>query len=184
MSGVLVFRSSSRSMASTPSTRKASSSSPSSARRRRRRASPHPPVSGGAFSSPCGTAGPASSGLGRYSGKYALSGLLFCGECGTAYRRVVWTQHGEKRTVWRCCSRLDYGKKYCEHSPTLDETPLQQAILNAVNASMSDHGTLSARLDEHRPCRNAAQRSGPADRLSAGDERKGKIPLLAVRSLS
>lgn len=63
-----------------------------------------------------------------------------------AYRRVVWTQHGEKRTVWRCCSRLDYGKKYCEHSPTLDEAPLQQAILNAVNASMSDHGTLSARL--------------------------------------
>ena len=88
----------------------------------------------------------APSGLGRYSGKYALSGLLFCGECGTAYRRVVWTQHGEKRTVWRCCSRLDYGKKYCEHSPTLDEAPLQQAILNAVNASMSDHGTLSARL--------------------------------------
>ena len=88
----------------------------------------------------------APSGLGRYSGKYALSGLLFCGECGTAYRRVVWTQHGEKRTVWRCCSRLDYGKKYCEHSLTLDEAPLQQAILNAVNASMSDHGTLSARL--------------------------------------
>lgn len=88
----------------------------------------------------------APSGLGRYSGKYALSGLLFCGECGTAYRRVVWTQHGEKRTVWRCCSRLDYGKKYCEHSPTLDEAPLQQAILNAVNASMSDHGMLSARL--------------------------------------
>lgn len=59
---------------------------------------------------------------------------------------MVWTQHGEKRTVWRCCSRLDYGKKYCEHSPTLDEAPLQQAILNAVNASMSDHGMLSARL--------------------------------------
>lgn len=25
-------------------------------------------------------------------------------------------------------------KEYCEHSPTLDEAPLQQAILNAVNA--------------------------------------------------
>ena len=62
------------------------------------------------------------------------------------YRRVVWTQHDEKRAVWRCCSRLDYGKKCCEHSPALDEAPLQQAILDAVNASMSDHGTLSARL--------------------------------------
>ena len=37
----------------------------------------------------------APTGRGKFSGKYALSGLLFCAECGTAYRRVVWTQHGE-----------------------------------------------------------------------------------------
>ena len=42
-----------------------------------------------------GTKKSAPTGMSRYSGKYALSGLLFCGECGTAYRRVVWTQHGE-----------------------------------------------------------------------------------------
>ena len=46
-----------------------------------------------------GTKKSAPTGMSRYSGKYALSGLLFCGECGTAYRRVVWTQHGEKRAV-------------------------------------------------------------------------------------
>ena len=73
----------------------------------------------------------APTGLGRYSGKYALSGLLFCGECGTAYRRCVWTQKGEKRPVWRCVSRLDYGKKYCKHSPTLDEGALQRTVLAA-----------------------------------------------------
>ena len=88
------------------------------------------------------------TGTGKYSGKYALSGLLFCGECGTAYRRVVWTQHGEKRAVWRCTSRLDYGKKYCKDSPTLDEEPLQQAVLAAINASMSDHGALTAQLTD------------------------------------
>ena len=88
------------------------------------------------------------TGTGKYSGKYALSGLLFCGECGTAYRRVVWTQHGEKRAVWRCISRLDYGKKYCKDSPTLDEKPLQQAVLAAINASMSGHGTLTAQLTD------------------------------------
>ena len=88
------------------------------------------------------------TGTGKYSGKYALSGLLFCGECGTAYRRVVWTQHGEKRAVWRCPSRLDYGKKYCKDSPTLDEEPLQQAVLAAINASMSDHGALTAQLTD------------------------------------
>lgn len=90
----------------------------------------------------------APTGTGKYSGKYALSGLLFCGECGTAYRRVVWTQHGEKRAVWRCTSRLDYGKKYCKDSPTLDEEPLQQAVLAAINASMSDHGILTAQLTD------------------------------------
>lgn len=88
------------------------------------------------------------TGTGKYSGKYALSGLLFCGECGTAYRRVVWTQHGEKRAVWRCTSRLDYGKKYCKDSPTLDEEPLQQAVLAAINASMSDHIVLKAQLTD------------------------------------
>ena len=89
----------------------------------------------------------APTGLGKYSGKYALSGLLFCGECGTAYRRCVWTQKGEKRPVWRCSSRLDYGKKYCRHSPTLDERALQRAVLAAVNGAMEDRSELARRLE-------------------------------------
>ena len=93
-----------------------------------------------------GTKKSAPTGMSRYSGKYALSGLLFCGECGTAYRRVVWTQHGEKRAVWRCSSRLDYGKKYCKESSTLDEAPLQQAVLAAINASMSGRKVLADQL--------------------------------------
>ena len=86
------------------------------------------------------------TGRGKYSGKHVLSNLLFCGECGTAYRRCVWTQRGIKRPVWRCVSRLDYGKKFCTQSPTLDEGPLQQAILAAVNAAMLDHDTLARQL--------------------------------------
>ena len=88
----------------------------------------------------------ASTGLAAYTSRYALSDRLFCGECGTAYRRVVWTQHGEKRAVWRCSSRLDYGKKYCKESPTLDEAPLQQAVLAAINASMSGRKVLADQL--------------------------------------
>ena len=79
----------------------------------------------------------APTGLGKYSAKHALTGILVCGECGTLYRRVVWTQKEQKRPVWRCVSRLDYGKRYCKHSPTLDEEPLHQAILAAVNTVMS-----------------------------------------------
>ena len=106
------------------------------------------------------------TGAGKYSGKYALSGLLFCGECGTAYRRVVWTQHGEKRAVWRCTSRLDYGKKYCKDSPTLDEEPLQQAVLVAINASMSDHGVLTAQLKDAMEQERAPI---PGESMSLGD---------------
>ena len=80
----------------------------------------------------------AVTGRSCYSSKYALSERLICGECGTLYRRCVWMQNGERRAVWRCVSRLDYGKKYCHNSPTLDEAPLQQAILAALNASMTD----------------------------------------------
>ena len=86
------------------------------------------------------------TGRGKYSGKHVLSNLLFCGECGTAYRRCVWTQRGMKRPVWRCVSRLDYGKKFCTQSPTLDEEPLQQAILAAVNTVMLDRDTLARQL--------------------------------------
>lgn len=69
---------------------------------------------------------------GKYCGKYALTELLVCGECGTPYRRCTWTSCGKKRIVWRCINRLDYGKKYCHHSPTMEEAPLQEAIMNAI----------------------------------------------------
>ena len=79
----------------------------------------------------------APTGKTSYASKYALSERLVCGECGTLYRRCVWTQKGQKRAVWRCVSRLDYGKKYCHESPTMDEASLQDAIMAAVNSVMS-----------------------------------------------
>ena len=71
--------------------------------------------------------------LGKYSGKYALTELLVCGECGSPYKRVTWARNGKKRIVWRCVSRLEFGTKYCQHSPTLDEGRLHSAILAAMN---------------------------------------------------
>ena len=69
---------------------------------------------------------------GKYSSKYALTELLVCGECGTPYRRCTWTIRGQKKIVWRCINRLDYGKKYCHNSPSVEESILQNAIMNAV----------------------------------------------------
>ena len=70
--------------------------------------------------------------LGRYSGKYALTELLYCGECGTPYRRCTWSRNGKKKIVWRCVSRLDYGKKYCKNSPSVEESRLHNAITAAI----------------------------------------------------
>jgi len=68
----------------------------------------------------------------KYCSKYALTELLICGECGTACRRCRWTSHNRNRTVWRCINRLEHGPKYCK-SPTIDEAPLHNAIVRAIN---------------------------------------------------
>lgn len=71
--------------------------------------------------------------LGKYSGKYVLTELLVCGECGSPYKRVTWARNGKKRIVWRCVSRLEFGTQYCHNSPTLDESKLHSAILASMN---------------------------------------------------
>ena len=87
--------------------------------------------------------------LGKYSGKYALSELLFCGECGTPYRRVTWTNRGKKKIVWRCISRLDFGTKYCKSSPSLEETALQNAIAEAITKKAQSEGADVSRIRSH-----------------------------------
>lgn len=73
------------------------------------------------------------TGQGKYSAKYALSELLICGACGEHYRRVTWTAKGFKEIKWRCVSRIQYGKKKCHSSPTVDEQALHRAIVSAIN---------------------------------------------------
>ena len=90
----------------------------------------------------------APTGRSCYSAKYALTERLVCGECGTLYRRCAWTKRGKKRIVWRCASRVDYGTRYCKESPTLDEKPLQTALLAAINSAMSQKSVLVAQITE------------------------------------
>ena len=78
----------------------------------------------------------------RYSGRYALTELLICGNCGTPYKRVTWSKRGKKKIVWRCISRLDHGTKYCKDSPTIEEEILHAAILRAINSVMSNRDKL------------------------------------------
>lgn len=82
----------------------------------------------------------------KYSGKYALTELLKCGECGASFRRVTWTVKGEKRIVWRCLTRLDLGKKGCK-GPTVYEDVLQAEIVRSINERI-DGQALQAALKE------------------------------------
>lgn len=84
----------------------------------------------------------SKTGQSKYSGRYALTELLICGNCGTPYKRVTWSKRGKKKIVWRCISRLDYGTKYCKSSPTVDEERLQAAVLKAINTMMSNRERL------------------------------------------
>ena len=88
----------------------------------------------------------AVTGRSCYTSKYALSDRLFCGECGTLYRRKTRNVKGNIYHEWRCISRLDYGKKYCHESPTLREIRLQNAILAAINSAMSGKTVLLDRI--------------------------------------
>lgn len=109
------------------------------------------------------------TGRSSYTSKYALSERLACGECGTLYRRCTWNGKEQKRIVWRCVSRLDYGKKYCHNSPTMDEVPLQKAIMAALNTKMPPKLDVvtqitDALLQEAVPSRGSAMTLGEVKR--------------------
>ena len=85
---------------------------------------------------------------GKYSAKYALSERLVCGECGSPYKRCTWARNGVKRIVWRCVSRLEFGKKYCHESPSVEEYKLHAAILTTLNRVVEASNGLQEELAE------------------------------------
>lgn len=111
----------------------------------------------------------SSTGRTCYASKFALSERLVCGECGTLYRRCTWKRNGKTRIVWRCVSRLDYGTKYCHQSPTMDEEPLQRAIMAAISSVMAPKEKINglitdAALEETGKLPNSAMTLGDTNR--------------------
>lgn len=72
-----------------------------------------------------------------YSSKYALSSIVYCGQCGDIYRRVHWNNRGYKSIVWRCVSRLEEKESDCS-SPTINEEKLQTAVVKAINELLAN----------------------------------------------
>ena len=77
---------------------------------------------------------------GKHTGKYALSKITVCKECGCEYRRQIWSKYGEKKAVWRCENRLRNGTRYCKDSPTIEESVLHRAVLQAINQVLENKG--------------------------------------------
>lgn len=126
----------------------------------------------------------APTGRSRYSGKYALSDRMYCAECGTRYQRCTWrNRNGTKRIVWRCVSRVDYGNRYCHNSPTLDEIPLQNAILRAINSAASDSGNIVYLLNSVAE-KELAPITGEAMSLSDIEFRLGQLEVEFSRLLT
>lgn len=75
---------------------------------------------------------------GKYSGKYALTDIMVCDECGSNYRRKTWCRKTGKQIVWRCVNRCEHGSKYCKESPTVPEPLLHETILRVINRTLGD----------------------------------------------
>ena len=41
--------------------------------------------------------------------------------------------------VWRCISRVEFGKRYCGDSPSIPEEVLHHAILEAIRSLVQNH---------------------------------------------
>ena len=80
----------------------------------------------------------------RYSSQSVLSGLLICWECGRNYRRIT-RPSGE--VVWRCANRVEHGKRFCKHSPSIPEQQIKDAICKKIGMGAFDKQAAKKHID-------------------------------------
>ncbi|MCP1309858.1 recombinase family protein [Paenibacillus tyrfis] len=69
----------------------------------------------------------------KYSSKYPLSSKVFCGCCGTNFKRRTWNSNSaSKKVVWQCRTYVNEGKDACD-SKAVDEHVLQDAFIRVFN---------------------------------------------------
>lgn len=83
-----------------------------------------------------------------YSSKYALSSIVCYSKCGDIYRRIAWNNRGKHFTVWRCCTRVDFGPSKCD-APTIGEAEPQDAAVKAINKALGGREDMMKGLQEN-----------------------------------
>lgn len=80
----------------------------------------------------------------RYNSQSVLSGLLVCEECGRNYRRIT-RPSGE--VVWRCANRVEHGKRFCKHSPSIPEQQIKDIICVNLGLATFDEQAAKKHID-------------------------------------
>lgn len=101
-----------------------------------------------------------------YSGRYALSGMVFCAHCGDIFRRIKWNNRGYKSIVWRCISRVDKDGPDCL-ARTVNEERLHEVVVKAINEAFREKGTILPLLLENI---ESSLEENTSDRIAAVDE--------------
>lgn len=83
-----------------------------------------------------------------YSYKHCFAQIVICGECGEMFRRIHWNNRGCKSIVWRCISRLEPTGQEC-HARTVNETVLENVVVQAINTLLGDKSTYQAQLQQN-----------------------------------
>ena len=115
-----------------------------------------------------------------YSGRYPFSGMLFCGECGDLFSRVIWSIQGRKQVVWRCMTRMQNGTDTCG-SRYVDEEALQAMVVKAINKAFTVHQSMTDKVIE---CVDEALNEELTDQAVALEEqiRTLQLELMGYRS--
>lgn len=82
-----------------------------------------------------------------YSGKYGLSNVCKCGNCGAALYRVHWYLGG-KKVVWRCRNRMDNGIDACDLK-SIDNQDIENAVVQAVNKMLGEKSSVIDTVKEN-----------------------------------
>lgn len=101
-----------------------------------------------------------------YSGRYALSGTVFCVHCGDVFRRIKWNNRGCKSTVWRCTSRVEKDGPDCS-ARTIREELLHEVVVKAINEAFHEKENILPLLIENI---ESSLEENTSDRIAAVDE--------------
>ena len=83
----------------------------------------------------------------QYSGKFALSNIVYCAHCGEVFQRTHWDIHGKKKIVWRCLSRIHKKKSKIDcPARTVNETDLHAVVIKAINRVFAKQGDFLSQL--------------------------------------